>query len=164
MNELKIAKLLKQATVTLVVEQDQESHLDHFCSDDKEADRKLEQEISERLDRGDVWAWCCVKVVATLEIDGTQYRGESDWLGGCSYADEREFRTPGDYFTDMQTTALDALATQLLNQPLDPSDVKITTDAQRMALADMVNRTLMYRSLEIEAIRNQLLNILKPGE
>jgi hypothetical protein len=166
MNEaqaLRISRQLESATIELIVEQDQESHIDHFATDEPELDRQLEREISERLDRGDIWAWCCVKVVATLEIDDTQYRGESDWLGGCCYKDERDFREPGDYFTDMKDTALNALADQLMSRPLDPGDIAITTDAQRLALADLVNRALKYRSREIESIRAQLLNILKPA-
>jgi len=159
---LKISKQLESATIILDVEQDQESHIGHFSSDEPERDRELEQEISARLDRGDVWAWCEVKVTATLEIDGTQYRGESGWLCGCCYKNEREFREPGGYFDDMKDTALNALADQLMNRPLDPSDIAITTDAQRLALADLVNREMMYRSSEIEGLRNKLLAALKP--
>ena len=74
-----------------------------LASDDPELDRALEDEIIARLDAGDLWAWCCVIVEA-------HWRGfvGGDSLGGCCYADEKDFKA-GGYFDDMQTTALDAL-------------------------------------------------------
>lgn len=161
MDQNKLNKLLNAATIELVVEQDDEAVQGHFSSGDDEADTALEDEIIARLDRDDIWAWCVVKVVATLGIEDTQYRGESHFLGACSYKNERDFKG-GGYFDDMKEEALNALAEQLQSRPLDPCDVKVTRDSQRQALADMVNRKLKYRSLEVEAIRNELLNILKP--
>ena len=156
MTSKKIEKLLKKAEINVVVEQDIERvHGNAYVED--------EADILRRLDSGDVWAWACVKVVATLEIDDTQYRGESEWLGACSYESEKDFRAPGGMFDDMKKTALDELCAQLQNRPLDPSDIRITTDAQRLALADLVNRTLKYRTPEIEAIRSQLYAALRPS-
>jgi hypothetical protein len=66
-----------------------------------EADKQLENEIIERLNQGDLWAWCCVRVTATWgEFEG------NDYLGGCSYRDEKEFRAEGGYFEDMCREAL----------------------------------------------------------
>lgn len=59
------------------------------ATEDPEADRELEDALIDRANRGDVWAWCCVRVIATIE--GTDLRGESDWLGGCSYDSARDF-------------------------------------------------------------------------
>lgn len=52
-------------------------------SDDDEYDRKCEDEVIERLDRGDYEAWCCVKVTATWE----GFTGV-DYLGACSLDSE----------------------------------------------------------------------------
>lgn len=59
-----------------------------LASGDEDEDRACEDEILRRLDQGDVWAWACVRVIATCE----GFRGESSWLGGCSYRSERDFR------------------------------------------------------------------------
>ena len=59
------------------------------------------QSIRERLEQGDIWAWCSVEVRA----DWNGYTG-SDYLGGCCYADEADFRQPGGYFDDMKVAAL----------------------------------------------------------
>jgi len=34
---------------------------------------------------------------------------ESDTLGGCSYANEEDFRAPGGYFDDMVSECLDRI-------------------------------------------------------
>ena len=58
----------------------------------------------EQLASGNQWAWCTVRVVATLgEFEG------SDSLGCCSYASEADFKAPGGYFDDMKVEALDDL-------------------------------------------------------
>jgi hypothetical protein len=78
------------------------------ATEDPEADRRLEAEIAERLDRGDVWAWCQARVVARF----AGHEGSSPWLGGCSYANERDFQA-GGYFTDLRGEALEALLAEL---------------------------------------------------
>src|SRR5688572_13886675 len=66
--------------------------------DDAE-DKRCEDEIIERLESGDVWAWASVKVTCCHkdlpEIEGV------DYLGGCSYLDESDFKQPGGYYDDM---------------------------------------------------------------
>lgn len=57
----------------------------------KEEDDRLELEALERLSRGDVWAWACVKVTAQWGSFSA-----STYLGGCSYKDEAEFRSCGE--------------------------------------------------------------------
>lgn len=73
-----------------------------MASGDDAADREAEDEILRRLDRGDVWAWCSVRVV--VEHDG--WVKASGWLGCCSYEDEEDFRK-GGYFDDMVREVLE---------------------------------------------------------
>ena len=80
-----------------------------LASGDDAEDRKCEDEIIARLERGDVWAWACVRVVATCN----GFRGESHYLGGCSYKNERDFREPGGYFADMREEARADLETNI---------------------------------------------------
>ena len=62
------------------------------ASGDDAYDRRVEDGIIARLESGDDWAWCCVRVDAHLGgLTGTAY------LGGCSYADEAGFRRGGYY-------------------------------------------------------------------
>lgn len=68
--------------------------------DDKE-DRRAEDEIIERLENGDTWAWASVLVRA--EWNG--FTG-TDGLGCCSYRDEADFCQPGGYYEDMKQQAL----------------------------------------------------------
>jgi hypothetical protein len=74
--------------------------------DDKE-DRKAEQQIYRQLNRGNIWAWCTVKVTASWKgFTGT------DYLGCCSYKSEKDF-IRGGYYEDMQRTALNELNVEL---------------------------------------------------
>jgi hypothetical protein len=101
-----------------------------LASGDDAEDKACEDEILARLDSGDPWAWCCVKVTATLECKAPQYEvGHTskgpcyrmptdvslvgvDYLGGCSYRDEADFRE-GGYFDDMKDAALEHLQAQV---------------------------------------------------
>jgi len=81
-----------------------------FASGDDEADEQLAQEIERDLERGNEWAWCCVKVVCTLTRSGEKFIGV-DYLGGCSYKDEKDFSTPDGYLPQMKREAYsDAIA------------------------------------------------------
>lgn len=75
----------------------------HFAGDEPEEDRKMEDEILRRLDAGDQWAWCCVKVVA-------RWNGFEafDTLGCCSYESEEDFKRDG-YWEDMKAELLKEL-------------------------------------------------------
>lgn len=72
------------------IEQDETSVEGHFMSGDPEyeqADRDLEASIIERLNGGEVEAWCGVIVEATWKApDGTTYTGR-DSIWGCSLDD-----------------------------------------------------------------------------
>ena len=99
-----------KARITVVTEPEDQSVRGHYDSGDAAADREMEADIMRRLDKGDQWAFCCVKVIAELETDdGRLLRGESAWLGGCSYENEKEFRAPGGCFDDMKAEALTEL-------------------------------------------------------
>ena len=78
-----------------------------IASGDDATDKKIEDEIIERLDNGDTWAWCSVCVVA--EAGGVEGRA---YLGACSYKDEADFRA-GGYYEQMQAEAKDDLLEQL---------------------------------------------------
>jgi hypothetical protein len=74
-----------------------------MASGDDAADKAVEDEILDRLDRGDVWAWAMVKVVAECEgFEGF------DTLCGCCYKDEADFKT-GGYFEQMKDQAFEDL-------------------------------------------------------
>lgn len=79
-----------------------------MASGDDEADKEAEDAIIADLEAGNEWAWCCAKV--TAEWNG--FEGE-DYLGGCSYRDEADFKAEGGYYEDMKERALDDLYAQV---------------------------------------------------
>jgi hypothetical protein len=70
---------------------------------DPETDDEIAEEIYAQLDRGNVWAWCTVHVIASWK----NFQGD-DYLGGCSYKSEAEFKRDA-YYADMKKVALDDL-------------------------------------------------------
>jgi hypothetical protein len=103
-----VETLLNLATITLDIEQEDMSPSDVF-GEDQGLEKAQADEINDRLNRGDTWAWCVVWVAA--EYNGVRVR--SHCLGCCSYNDERDFREAGDYFEGMRAEALTELAEQL---------------------------------------------------
>jgi len=77
----------------------------NFASGDDAADKALEDEILERLERGDDWAWCCVKVTCAIARNGERFEGEPVFLGGCSYRDEKDFVENSMYYDEMKKEA-----------------------------------------------------------
>jgi hypothetical protein len=71
-----------------------------MASDDDDEDKAVEDEIIERLESGDVWAWAAVTCRAS-------YKGliGQDHLGACSYKDTEDFIAPGGYWDDMKSEA-----------------------------------------------------------
>lgn len=60
------------------------------CGDDAE-DKKAEDEIRDRLNRGDDTAWCCLVVKATwiYELNGEEHTVKGfDSLGGCTIGEK----------------------------------------------------------------------------
>ena len=68
-------------------------------------DRLAEEEVRDRLYKGDVWAWCSVRVHASLG----GFTGSSSWLGCCNYHSEADFRQPGGYYDDLKQEAIEDL-------------------------------------------------------
>jgi hypothetical protein len=97
--------LLADATITVECEPEMQSVRGAFATGEDELDRQLESEIQDRIDRGDEWAWCCVRV--TVELAGIKVA--SSWLGGCSYDSEAQFREVGGYFDDLRAEAFSEL-------------------------------------------------------
>lgn len=78
-----------------------------LASGDDEQDRQAADDITNQVNSGNIWAWCCVKVSA-------KYKGFEgyDVLGCCSYKSEEDFRQDG-YYADMRDEALNDLVKQL---------------------------------------------------
>ena len=62
---------------------------DHF------EDAETVQYVRDQADSGNEWAWCTAKV--TVTIGGLT---ATDYLGGCSYESESDFKA-GGYYSDM---------------------------------------------------------------
>ena len=73
-----------------------------FDSGDDEDDEETCRKIREESEWNE-WAWCTVEVKATF-----RELSASDFLGACSYKDEKDFKE-GGYFEDMKAQAFDAL-------------------------------------------------------
>jgi hypothetical protein len=79
---------------------------------DPETDAETIAWIKAELDRGNEWAWCCAHVRVT-------YKGiikADDYLGGCSYKSEADFRaveSDGGYFDGMVETCIDEINAKL---------------------------------------------------
>ena len=77
-----------------------------MSSGDNQADKRYEDEILARLDRGDTWAW------ASVEMQARQGSAIGrDYLGGCCYENTKEFIANG-YFEDMKRAAREDLKKQ----------------------------------------------------
>lgn len=94
-----------QIEYELTIEPEQElTPEESFATGDDEADAELCREIRDRLSRGDDWAWFCAKVTARVTFEGEVFEG-TDYLGACSYENERDFCQEGGYFADMKHEA-----------------------------------------------------------
>lgn len=96
-----------------------------IATDDKEFDKTVEDEILERLDGGDVWAWADVEVQATLP-DG---RTGSAYLGGCCYEDEADFKR-GGYYEGMILNAV---------EDAESKPAPVNADEQRKFIEDLLS-------------------------
>ena len=108
MNKEKLIEFLRSnAEITLTVKPETDSPEGHFASGDDEQDKADVAKILKEAEWNE-WAWCVVKVAAKYKA----WEGH-DYLGGCSYQDEADFRS-GGYYEDMISQALDALADEIL--------------------------------------------------
>ena len=78
-----------------------------IASGNDDYDTQVENELIERLESGDVWAWACVEVKVSK-----WGHSESEFLGGCSYRGEFDFKT-GGYYTEMLETCVEKLLTTI---------------------------------------------------
>ncbi len=76
---------------------------DQFTEDDQI------QWVRDQMEMGNEWGWCSVEVRAswTDQESGRTFTG-SDYLGGCSYESEEDFKV-GGYYEQMQEEAYDEL-------------------------------------------------------
>lgn len=101
-------KIEREAKITVHAEQDDMPVRGNaLASGDDAQDKRVEDDIIERLDSGDVWAW------ASVEVRGTWNGLEaSAYLGCCCYEDESDFCKPGGYFPQMRDEVIDELTAQ----------------------------------------------------
>lgn len=85
-----------------------------IVSGDESFDKEAEDTILSRLNDGDIWAWCCVCVKVSPKDARLSHLSAFDYLGCCSYRNEKDFKAPGDYYDDMVTTCIDRLNNDLL--------------------------------------------------
>lgn len=130
-----------QVTYTLEVEQDDAPVRDNLCcSGDDAYDKEQEDAVLERLNRSDVWAWACVRLVAVARLDEhVSITVTSDWLGGCSYLDERDFIENSGYYDDMKRE-LDAEISLQLNHLVYTSRGEPFTLDDARAMAKLVHK------------------------
>lgn len=101
-------KLAKLAVITITTEPETEPVRGNASAIDPVTDKETEDWIFSELESGNEWAWCMVRVRATLgAFHANQY------LGACSYKSEADFKT-GGYFEDMVNEALDDLCCRTL--------------------------------------------------
>ncbi len=78
-----------------------------YASGDEQLDKESENWVRNQLEKGNEWAWCCIKVTAQLgPLEGI------DYLGACSYKSEKDFMECG-YYEDMKNRALEDLQEQV---------------------------------------------------
>jgi hypothetical protein len=59
------------------------------ATDDAEADKRVEDAILQELKCGNITYWCCISVIAKVELNGTPFAGQTS-LGCCSYSNNEE--------------------------------------------------------------------------
>lgn len=104
---MKLKRVTREmVVVTTNVEQEETTLVGNaMASGDPRVDKSVESWILEELAKGNYWAWCSVSV----KVQYKHYEGV-DHLGCCSYKDEDDFKTNGDYYyPDMIERALDEL-------------------------------------------------------
>lgn len=99
-------------TMTACIDEDLEIDGNASASGDDEEDERVCEEIRARLDRGDVWAWCWVKITATYTDPKYGELAVDDAIGGCNFRDEADFMAA--YGDDMKAGLLAQLE-ELIN-------------------------------------------------
>lgn len=106
-----IARIESECAAVVLCEPESERIEGNASAIDEATDAEIARHIRHELERGNEWAWCSVEVRVS-------WRGlsASNYLGCCSYANEREFRDDG-YFADMRREAIASLADDVLADP-----------------------------------------------
>lgn len=114
---------LDDVTLNLEVEQDWIPVRGNASAVDPETDKEVEDWINAELDRGNVWAWASVHVW----VDWQGITGH-DYLGACSYQDEKSFMEDG-YYQDMVQIALDNLNNEIatMNDKIQALQVDVSS-------------------------------------
>lgn len=102
-----IAALIKRCDFTL------ECLPEDFDPADSFDDPRDVEWAREQVNSGNEWGWCCAHVIATFEIGEVSFTGD-DYLGGCSYENEKAFMVPDGYYPSMQHEACAAIANKLI--------------------------------------------------
>jgi hypothetical protein len=120
------------------------------ASGDDELDRDEENAILVRLDMGDVWAWCTAKVT----VRDSHGREASDYLGCCSYKDEKDFKR-GGYYLDMIKACIEEIenADPLEIEEEDPETKSIITEAAWFAFRHHYKDLAEYLDLSDEVLQ-----------
>lgn len=84
-----------------------------MASGDDDYDRKIENELLEQLERGNLNAWFCAKVTATYD----NFHGV-DYLGCCSWDSFEAFQKDA-YYDSMVSQAIENLADEILQRKFD---------------------------------------------
>ena len=95
----------------------------YMCTEDPEADKAAEDEILARLDRGDITAWCLIKVTAKWE----EFEGFAT-LGGISYSDNEDSQKQAESDADdhgMFDEALEDLNNNINAYVMNAKDIQI---------------------------------------
>jgi len=122
---LAVAEIARLALLDDIVVEAEPDHMPvegNASAIDPETDARIAAEILARLETDDAWAWATVRV--SVAFDGFE---ADEYLGGCSYADETDFRTPGGYFDDMRDAVLDEIVERLLESGRYVADDEIGT-------------------------------------
>lgn len=130
-------KLISDITFTITVERDDQPIRGAFASGDDARDRADETELITRLENGDTWAWAYVTVTGHCK-DRLGFFEAADALGGCSYADEADFRA-GPYFTDMCETIRADIADQI-RCAIPLSNGEVFTRGDTWELAELLHK------------------------
>lgn len=104
-----VDSLKTRAVLTAWLEKHALVTLECLPEDTDPADNFADPEDVAFARRDDPWAWFCAKV--TVSFDGFS---ATDYLGGCSYHSEDDFKKPGGYYTDMIHCCCVDLVAQLM--------------------------------------------------
>lgn len=85
----------------------------HFAYGNDDDDRKAVETVR-TMQRESVWGWCIVEVSCHYVVGATTIRGDSNYLGACSYHSFDDFMRNSGYALDMMRTAFDSLSSAIV--------------------------------------------------